>query len=266
MTDSHVSRTASEAGDAVQREKGSGHPTAVPSAPAAVRPSGWTAGRVTALVIGAILVLVSIGLLAAGGTALWLDRMRRGGTGYVTTDVHEFSTGGSALVTEPAELDSPGVGWLYSSIVLGNVRIRITPVNSDSPVFVGIGPSDQVDGYVAGVSHTLISDFWSERVQAVPGGTPASPPGTQDFWVASATGSGAQTLTWDAANGSWSVVVMNADGRPGVEVDADLGATFPALLGIAVGSLVLSGVFLLGGALLIAGAIRRQPRSRVVTV
>lgn len=265
MTDSRVSGTASRAGYGAQRDKDSEH-LAVPPAPAAVRPSGWTAGRVTALVIGAILVLVSTGLLGAGGTALWADLTQRDAAGYVTTGVHEFSTGGSALVTVPAELDSPGVGWLYSSVVLGEIRIRVTPVSSDSPVFVGIGPSNDVDRYLAGVNHTLITEFWGNKVQTSEGAAPASAPGTQGFWVASATGPGAQTLTWDPANGSWSVVVMNADGRPGVDVGADLGATYPALLGIAIGSLFVGGVFLIGGALLILGAVRRRRASRVVTV
>jgi hypothetical protein len=254
MTDDRVPSTRSPGGVA-QRERASGLPAAVPAP--AVRSSGWTAGRITALVLGAIVVLLSLGLLGAGGTALWADRAHRDAAGYVTTGAHGFSTDGSAVVTAPAELDSPGVGWLYSSVVLGNVRIQVTPADPQTPVFVGIGPSDQVDRYVAGMSHALISDFWSERVRTVPGGMSASPPGTQDFWVASATGPGTQTLTWDAANGSWSVVVMNADGRPGVDVRADLGATFPALVGIAIGSLVIGALFLIGGALGLASAIRR---------
>jgi hypothetical protein len=59
---------------------------------------------------------------------------------------------------------------------------------------------------------------------------------------------------------------MNADGRPGIGVGADLGATYPALPGIAIGSLVFGGVFLIGGVLLIAGAFRRRRADRIVTV
>src|SRR5207342_2541677 len=84
------------------------------------------------------------------------DVTQRDPAGYVTTDIHTFSTSGSALATEPAELDSPGVGWLYSSVLLGDVRIRVTPANADSALFVGIGPADEVDRYLAGVSHTVI--------------------------------------------------------------------------------------------------------------
>src|SRR5512132_4498273 len=268
MTDSRVSPAASPAGDLAQRERGPGGPPAVPFRPATGAPaSRWTAGRITALVIGALLVLVSIGLLGAGGTALWADLTQRDAAGYVTTDVHSFSTSGSALVTDPVELDSPGVGWFYSSVVLGEVRIRVTPVGSDSPVFMGIGPSNDVDRYLTGVNHTLISEFWGNQVETIEGGAPASAPGTQDFWVASATGPGAQTRTWDPANGSWTVVVMNADGRPGIGMGADLGATYPALPGIAIGSLVVGGIFLIGGSFLIVGAILRRRRAgRATTV
>ena len=64
-----------------------------PRSEAVSRASGWTAGRITAIVIGTLLVLLSLALLGAGGTALWADRTQRDG-GYVTTDVHEFSTSG----------------------------------------------------------------------------------------------------------------------------------------------------------------------------
>lgn len=94
--------------------------------------SGWTAGRIIALVIGALLGLVSLGLLGAGGTALWVDRTQRD-AGFVTTDVHEFSTSGSALATEPTHLGSAGTGWLYAPALLGEVRIRVTPTAGHDP-------------------------------------------------------------------------------------------------------------------------------------
>lgn len=212
------------------------------------------------------MVLMSVGLLGGGGTALWADLRHREAAGYVTTEVHSFSTAGSALATEPVELGDPGVGWLYSTVVLGDVRIRVTPSSPGSTLFVGIGPSADVDRYLAGVSTTVISDFWTNRLRSTGGGAPGSAPGTQDFWVASATGTGRQNLTWDPANGSWTVVVMNADGQPGVDVTADLGATMPSLIGIAVGSLAVGGLLLIGGVLLIVGAIRRSRASRARTV
>jgi hypothetical protein len=228
-----------------------------PGPKAAPGASGWTGGRIASLAIGSLLVLVSLGLLGGGGIALWAYLTQRE-AGYVTSGVHTFSTAGSALATEETQLGSAGVGWAYSPSVLGTVRIRVRPASSGPPLFVGIGRSSDVDRYLAGVEHTVISDFWGDKVEPVSGGRPDSAPGTQPFWVASSTGPGARTLHWKPADGSWTVVVMNADGRPGVDIRADLGARMPALPWIALGLLVGGAVFMAGGVLLIVGAVRRR--------
>jgi hypothetical protein len=221
------------------------------------RPARWSAGRIAAVAIGAVLVLLALALLVGGGTALWADRTQRD-AGYVNTDVHTFSTAGAALATVPTHLGSPGVGWLYSPGVLGKVRIRVTPAQSGSALFVGIARSADADRYLAGVNHTVISEFFPEKTRVVDGGPARSVPGTQHFWVASDTGRGARTVVWDPSTGSWTVVVMNADGRPGVDVRADLGARIPAAPWIAVGLLAAGAVLLAGGSFVIAGALRRR--------
>ena len=145
---SHTPPTARSERDAPHVEEltlspagGQGARVAVPPEPkASSRPSEWTASRIAALAIGALLVLVSLALLGGGGTGLWADLTQRD-AGYVTTGVHEFSTSGSALAAEPTKLGSAGVGWLYSPGLLGKVRIRVTPVSSGPPLFVGIGRS-----------------------------------------------------------------------------------------------------------------------------
>jgi hypothetical protein len=259
VNENRNSPTTLSTGDAAYPEGKPAGPVAVPPRPqAAARPSGWTGGRITALVIGVLLALVSVGLLGGGGTALWADTSQRDAAGYLTTAGHQFATAGSALASERIDLGSAGTGWLYTPALLGTVRIRVTPVHPSSPLFVGIGPSAAVDRYLSGVNHTLISDLWTNSVQAIGGGTPRSAPGAQDFWAASTTGTGPQTLRWDPANGSWTVVVMNADGRPGIHVRADLGATYPDLLGIAIGLLAAGAVFGAGAALLITSATRRR--------
>jgi hypothetical protein len=240
--------------------EGHAAPTAAPVRTAAARSNGWTAGRVAAVVIGALFVLISLLLLGAGGTGLWADRTQRD-AGYVTTGMHEFSTTGSALATERTHLGSTGVGWLYSPALLGSVRIRVTPTRVGQSIFVGIGRSADVDRYLAGVEHAVISDFWTNKTEPVGGGAAVSAPAKQNFWVASATGAGAQTVVWDPTRGSWTVVVMRADGRSGIDVGADLGARFPAVLWIALGVLVAGAVFLAGGVLLIASAFRGRRTS-----
>jgi hypothetical protein len=227
--------------------------TALPAA----RPSGWTARHIAASVVGGLLLLLAVVLIAAGGTLLWADRTQRD-AGYVTSDVQDFSTSGSALATVPTELGAAGTGWLYSPGLLDRVRIRVTPASAGPPLFVGIGPSADVDRYLAGVKHTVITEFWRNETDAFEGGTPATAPGGQGFWVASSSGPGMRTLDWDPVDGSWTVVVMNADGRPGLDVGADLGARLPALPWIGLVVLVAGAVLVAGGGLLIAGAMRRR--------
>jgi hypothetical protein len=266
MKDTHVPPIALSEGAAAgfEQEPGphGGATLALPQPEAAAPRSRWTGERITALAIGSLLILFALVMLGAGGTALWADLTQRDG-GYVTTDVHHFSVTGSALATERTELGAAGFGWLYSPGILGKVRIRVTPVSAGLPLFVGIGPSADVDRYLSGVKRTVISDFWKDKVKAVGGGLPRSPPDQQDFWVASASGPGEQSLVWDSTGGSWTVVAMAADGRAGIDVGADLGAKVPALLWIAIGVLIAGSVFLAGGGLLIVGAIRGRRAGRV---
>ena len=210
-------------------------------------------GRITAIVIGALLVLLSLALLGAGGTALWADRTQRDG-GYATTDVHEFSTSGSALATVSTELGSAG-GRLASPDLLDEVRIRVTPTSAGPPLFVGIGPSTDVDRYLTGVHHTVINEFWGDKTETVDGGSPASAPRT------GLLGRVLHRLRpADPGMGSDGRIV---DGRRDerrratwIDVGADLGAKLPALPWIGLGVLIAGAVLLAGGGLLIAGAIR----------
>jgi hypothetical protein len=248
MNSSDVRPAALTEGDAARVE-------ARPQPRAGAQPTRWAGGRIAALAIGMLLVLVSLAMLAAGGTGLWADRTQRE-AGYATSGVHNFSASGAALTTESTHLGAAGVQWLYAPGLLGKVRIRVTPASSGSTLFVGIGRTADVDRYLAGVRHTVISDFVGDKTRLVDGGPPGSVPGTQHFWAASSTGSGERTLVWKPSKGSWTVVVMNANARPGIDVGADLGARFPALLWIAVGFLVGGAVLMAGGVLLILGAIR----------
>jgi hypothetical protein len=210
-------------------------------------------------VVGAVLILISLPVVGGGGMALWVDLDKRDAAGYITTDVREFSTAGSALTTRPTDLGPAGFAWLYAPALLDEVRIRVSPASSDTELFVGVGPSADVDRYLEGVRHTLISDFWEPRTQTVAGGTGVPAPETQSFWVAADSGPGPRSVVWEPTNGSWTVVVMNVDGRPGIDVVAtDLGATMPAAVWIALGVLAAGGVLSFGGVLLVVGAIRRR--------
>ena len=79
-------------------------------------------------------------------------------------------------------------------------------------------------------------------------------------------GPGTQTLAWRVASGRWTVVAMNADGSAPVSVRVNVAATLPALPWVATGLLIAGGMFLLGGALLIALPVRGASRQRAAPV
>ena len=124
-----------------------------------------------------LLALVSVGLLGGGERSCGPNTTQRDAAGYLTTSAREFATAGSALASERIDLGAAGTGWLYTPALLGTVRIRVTPAHPSPALFVGIGPTAAaVDRYLAGVNHTLISDLWTNRVQAIGGGPPDPPP------------------------------------------------------------------------------------------
>ena len=100
----------------------------------------------------------------------------------------------------------------------------------------------------------LNSHLFSATYNDHPGRAVAQPPALRHIWTASAQGRGTQTLRWHLRNGSWSVVVMNADGSPGVRADVTASARIP-FLGLLGWTLAGLGV-LFGG--LAAVVLRRR--------
>jgi hypothetical protein len=229
-----------------------------PSPPTSVSPPGhrgWTGGRIALLVIGSLLALVSLGILALGGTATWLQTHRQ--DGFVNLGSRNVATSGYALASNSLDLGSRR--WS----VLGTIRIRATGQAPARPVFVGIAQSGSVDNYLAGVQYTGVDNVFTYsggKTVAHSGGAPRTPPGVTRIWVAQASGVGTQTVVWPAKGGHWRVVVMNATAGPGVNVHGDVGATLPPLPWIALG-LDVGGVLLLAGSVaLIIVPIRRATR------
>ena len=198
--------------------------------------SSWSAGRIIARVFGVVLLLPGLGLLGGGGLLLWLELGNRT-DGYVFSETDSFSTEGYALASERIDL-ATGADWLPISAALGTARAEVTSLVGED-VFVGIAPADEGAAYLDGVAHSVIDDLGTTAndEQFIDGGPPPGLPGDQGFWAAQASGSGTQRLDWEPDQGDWLFVVMNADGSAGVAIDTRVGATFPALAGLAWGLL-----------------------------
>lgn len=223
------------------------------------------AGKITAVVLGALAALVALVLLLVGGLLVVLHATARDSSGYYNSPRGHFETLAPALTSEHIDLGTDVHGGWGPLDRLGTARLQVQP-RSGTATFVGIARQSDVDRYLATTAHDRITSVsfgpFAVRYRSVPGSQVALPPGNQRFWVASASGVGAQTVDWPVEHGSWAVVVMNADGSPAVDVDARAGIKTDALLPIGLG---VFGVGLLFGAAataLLIGGLRR-PRMEI---
>ena len=228
-------------------------PEAAPSGAAPVAGARrWTFGRVVLVVLGSLAALLALGLATSGAAALVVDHTQRDGDGYLMSPSKHLSTGSYALVSQPTTLGSDVTGRDF----LGTVRVR---TESDRRVFVGIARSAAAAAYLDGMRRAEVSEIgpWHVGYDLQTGGPPPTPPASQTFWSASATGTGNQVLDWKPTGGTWRVVVMNADGSPRVAVDASIGAKLDDWFWVGVGLLIAGLLFALAAAGLIHLGVRR---------
>lgn len=219
-----------------------------------LRRRGWAMGRTLALVAGCVLGLISLGLLAGGGWATWMTNTQRDSTGYLTASPHVLSTSGHVITSkEVAEVaNGPYSGWL------GTVRVRVTPTEPTTQVFVGVAPATAVDSYLTGVDRTVVTGWFPFKTEQLPasGAAPRAAPAAMNIWTVHVVGSGTQTLTWKPASDT-AVVVMNPDARAGLTVGVDVGATVPDLAWLAVVLFIAGGLLLVAAVVLVAVPVRR---------
>lgn len=236
-------------------------PSAPPSAPPPpAGPSRWGAGRIVAVVVTSLILLTSLGLLAAGTTLAIADSVARDSDGYVTSSTVDLQTPGHALVTDDVEIRSDSTVVDLPERLIGTAKIEVSA--GDGDIFVGIADSDEADAYLAGVARSTVTDI--EGVDHDPayeftdGEAPSMLPEQADIWETSASGPGTQEVRFTPEEGDWTVVVMNADGAAPVETSVEIGATLPLLDDLAYGLLIAGAVLLAGGGIGLWLTLRRS--------
>jgi hypothetical protein len=217
-------------------------------------------GRALLLIFGTIVTLVALALVVLGAVGLWAYASQRDDDGFFTTSTQPFETGGYAIASDEVELftDDDTPDWLDVG-ALGTVRVEATAVDPAGEIFVGIGEAEAVAEYLAGVAYSEVTDVdyhpFDVRYRLVAGDGVPDPPADQGFWEVSTVGAGTQTLLWELEQGTYSVVVMNADATPRVAVEASVGAKVGWLLPLVIGLLSGGVVLLVGGVtMLVLGA------------
>jgi len=219
--------------------------------------------RIAAIIASGLLALVAVVFVGAGGAALWADS-KKDEQGYIATGSDRFNTDTAALATENLDLDLDGAESLVDEGVYGKVRIKAESKDG-KPLFVGIARTSAVNDYLRGSAHAIIDDVdyspFHVEYRAESGNASPGVPGAKRFWDASVQGAGEQSLVWDVEDGNWSVVVMNADGTPGVDAGVSVGASVSWLDEVAKISMTTGFILLIvAGGLLYVG-VRQRPQS-----
>ncbi len=223
------------------------------------------AGKIVLIVIGGLLGLVGIGFIAGGSTLVWAHATQRDASGYYNTPTDSLRTDTYA-VTASADFGTEGSqGDLWVPVhPAGTIRVQASTLNGRA-IFIGVGPTNAVDRWLAGVSHEHVTSIafgpFSTDTQPFYGPDPATAPTAQGFWAASASGIGTQSLVWPTQAGNWTAVVMNANATPSVVVDVRVGMKTGLLLPIGIG-LGIFGILLFGlAALLLYFGVRPERRN-----
>ncbi|MFI7708847.1 hypothetical protein [Nonomuraea sp. NPDC049480] len=226
-----------------------------------------SAGRIAVILIGILLAMSGLTTLGGAGVALVVDR-QQDDDGFFTAGPGRFTTDTYAIAAPSLDFRTVPPDTLFGQEMLGKMRIQLDPLDHAKPLFAGIGSADEVAAYLSKVNHDDIGDLdfgpfgvsYTERQ----GGAPATVPAEQNFWVASDTGTGARTLTWQIVSGDWAAVIMNSDGSAGVRADLRAGMSVPAVSVAVTVTFVVGALVLLVGTGMVALSVapQRRPRPR----
>jgi hypothetical protein len=213
---------------------------------------------VAAIIAGSLAALAGICLAAVGALLLGVF----GSDGTVASRSHSLSTSRAALVSSVGDISD--VADVADVVGDPSVRVSAAAPGSGADLFVGIGPAAEVDRYLAAAPIDEVTDFEIDPFELTRrprgGSSLPAPPGSQDFWVAEASGRNTATLDWKIRDGEYRLVLMNADGSRPVAADGEVKLTLPHVAGIAWASTGVGLLLLLGGATGIVLGIRGRRR------
>ena len=217
------------------------------------------ARRVVLIVAGCVALVIGV-LAAIGGGALMA---LFGSNDTLDSGAQLLSTPTRALVSPPGSIQ----GTSGAQTIFGSPRLRIkaTSAGAGRDLFLGIGPVSAVDRYLSGVSYdeatTVNVRPFHLTLARHPGTAIPAPPGSESFWVATASGTH-PTLEWTVASGSYRLVAMNTDASAPVAFAGTLALTIPHVFAVGTGLLIGGIVFILIGIALSVLAARTWRRTR----
>ena len=233
-------------------------------------PGGWNAGRILMVIVGAIFVITSLGLLTGGGALVSIEDAFSDNDGYLISMPVELATDTYALVSPSfdLEVDIPN-SWAVPAVDEWlSLKLIAESNNASKPLFIGVATSQNLASYLGDVGYeevTMIRWDYDEGAQGDKeinydyhsGGAPSGPPVFEDIWEASDYGTERVEITWTPSTGDYMLVGMNNDGSAGIDADLQIGVRLPVILKSIGYGLLAAGLVILLVGLFILNAARK---------
>jgi hypothetical protein len=241
------------------------------------REAAWGAGRIILVILGAIILLASIGLVAGGLSLQAIQESVTNSEGYIMSDFKQVSTNTYAIVVENIDINivepedpfGRGITRSIGRDLANFATFKVTAEsNNGKPVFVGIASINDVAPYLSNVDYdrAVIGEWnydpWNPNFPSYdldnhPGAAPGTVPTIYSYWSALDSGESA-TMTWGLTPGNYWLVIMNEDASEGVNVDMQVGAKI-SILGTLSNIMLSVGIILglIGAVMIYYGAIHR---------
>ena len=229
-------------------------------------------GKLIALIFGIIFLLIGIVVIFSGVAIFAISNVYTDSNGYFSTPDYQLTQDNAvAVVFSNINIKFNDSSAYFTPDLANIVQLRVSLTSNDS-YFVGVGPTTDVENYLANVPYANITSFTYNAGLEVStnlihptatGDLSNNVPVNQSFW--DQTGSQTQSLNWVPKEGSWTFVILKSSGEKGINVGVKASAKVPILTPIAT-FLVIFGIMFVVLAIVIFIVIARTNKTKIITV
>jgi LPXTG-motif cell wall-anchored protein len=211
-------------------------------------------GRIKRVIAVTAFVVIGILLIASGASVLFYN-LGNGPDGYAYSNIYHVNTSTYAFTAYMNEYKISTWGFLGVNNV-AEMKLIATPKNPSSELFIGYATTAESQAYRTSFQCEIPTNWhwWAEPYYAeinittttIAGtGAPAQLPQEQTFWLTSAEGSGAVTMTYLPQHEQHVWFIMNHDGTRNVSADIQIAFRSP-ILTVLPPILIVVGIILIG--------------------
>jgi hypothetical protein len=216
-------------------------------------------GKYIILTGGIIGLIVAVFFFVSGIYFLSQNSTSKDSQGFFSTWNFKVQEDSRAIVLEPDSIDFD-VNWDMGDI--GVIKVIAETISPGKELFIGSASQEDVRSYLDGIEYDKITALWIFPLRAdyqrFNGGAIPANPVSQEFWIDTSSGKGTQELTWDPEHDS--LIIMNADGSAGLDLNVQADTKVDILSIAGIGNLIV-GVFILLLSLMAILYVRRTPNT-----